>query len=67
MRALRDAVRKQVPMLAEDRRQDLDIERVLTLYREGAMSETLASACEGRRARSRHEPARSGCGSDERD
>jgi len=36
-RALRDAVRKQVPMLAEDRRQDLDIQRVLTLYREGAL------------------------------
>ena len=36
-RALRDAVRKEVPMLGEDRRQDLDIERVLILYREGAL------------------------------
>jgi histidine ammonia-lyase len=36
-RALRDAVRKEVPMLREDRRQDLDIERVLTLYREGTL------------------------------
>lgn len=36
-RSLRDSVRKQVPMLTEDRRQDLDIERVLTLYRGGAL------------------------------
>jgi histidine ammonia-lyase len=32
-RSLRDAVRKEVPPLAEDRRQDQDIERVLALYR----------------------------------
>ena len=32
-RALRDAIRKEVPWVAEDRRQDLDIERVLALYR----------------------------------
>ncbi len=34
---LRDAVRKSIPMLREDRRQDLDIQRVLELYREGAL------------------------------
>jgi histidine ammonia-lyase len=36
-RALRDAVRKEVPRVVEDRRQDLDIERVLALYRAGAL------------------------------
>jgi histidine ammonia-lyase len=36
-RALRDAVRKEVPMLVEDRRQDVDIARVLDLLREGAL------------------------------
>ena len=36
-RALRDAVRKEVPMLVEDRRQDGDIARVLDLLREGAL------------------------------
>jgi len=35
--ALRDAVRKEVPMLVEDRRQDLDIKRVLSLYRDGTL------------------------------
>jgi histidine ammonia-lyase len=35
--ALREAVRKVVPTLLEDRRQDLDIERVLALHREGAL------------------------------
>jgi histidine ammonia-lyase len=36
-RALRDAIRKEVPQVVEDRRQDLDIERVLALYRAGAL------------------------------
>jgi histidine ammonia-lyase len=36
-RALRDALRKSVPMLVEDRRQDLDIESVLALYRAGEL------------------------------
>jgi histidine ammonia-lyase len=36
-RALRDAVRKEVPSLVEDRRQDVDIERVLALYRGRAL------------------------------
>jgi histidine ammonia-lyase len=36
-RALRDALRKSVPMLVEDRRQDLDIETVLGLYRAGEL------------------------------
>lgn len=36
-RALRDAVRKEVPMLVEDRRQDGDIEEVLALYRSGEL------------------------------
>jgi histidine ammonia-lyase len=36
-RALRDAVRKEVPGLVEDRRQDLDIASVLALYRAGAL------------------------------
>ena len=36
-RALRDALRKIVPMLVEDRRQDLDIEAVLGLYRGGEL------------------------------
>ena len=36
-RALRDAVRKEVSMLLEDRRQDLDIGSVLALYRAGAL------------------------------
>jgi histidine ammonia-lyase len=35
--ALRDALRKSVPMLVEDRRQDLDIEAVLGLYRGGEL------------------------------
>jgi len=35
--ALRDAVRKAVPMLREDRRQDRDIERVLDLLRSDAL------------------------------
>jgi histidine ammonia-lyase len=37
VQALRDAVRKEVPMVTADRRQDRDIERVLTLYKEGAL------------------------------
>jgi histidine ammonia-lyase len=36
-RALRDAVRKAVPMLVDDRRQDVDIEAVLALYRSGEL------------------------------
>jgi len=36
-RALHAALRKDVAMLREDRRQDLDIERVLGLLREGAL------------------------------
>ena len=36
-RALRDALRKSVPMGGEDRRQDLDIEAVLGLYRRGEL------------------------------
>jgi histidine ammonia-lyase len=36
-RALRDAVRKEVPMVTEDRRQDLDIAAVLALLREDAL------------------------------
>ncbi len=36
-RALLDAVRKEVPMLREDRRQDLDIARVLALLRANAL------------------------------
>jgi histidine ammonia-lyase len=36
-RALVSAVRKQVPLLREDRRQDLDIARVLELLRTGAL------------------------------
>jgi len=36
-RALRDAIRKEVPSLLEDRRQDVDIDRVLSLYRGGAL------------------------------
>ena len=35
--ALREAVRKAAPMLAEDRRQDLDIQRVLAMLREGSL------------------------------
>ncbi|MEE8476544.1 MAG: aromatic amino acid ammonia-lyase [Myxococcota bacterium] len=35
--ALRDAIRKEVPMLTVDRRQDLDIARVLALYRQGEL------------------------------
>jgi histidine ammonia-lyase len=35
--ALREAVRKGVPMVGEDRRQDRDIERVLAMLREGAL------------------------------
>jgi histidine ammonia-lyase len=36
-RSLRDAVRKAVPGVVEDRRQDLDIEAVLGLYRAGEL------------------------------
>ncbi len=36
-RALRDAVRKSVAMVVDDRRQDLDIEAVLALYRDGEL------------------------------
>jgi len=36
-RALRDAVRKSVPLVEADRRQDLDIEAVLALYRSGEL------------------------------
>jgi histidine ammonia-lyase len=36
-RALRDAVRRAVPALDADRRQDEDIERVLRLHREGRL------------------------------
>jgi len=36
-RALRDAVRKEVGLVVEDRRQDLDIEAVLALHRAGAL------------------------------
>jgi histidine ammonia-lyase len=36
-RALRKALRKEVPMLHEDRRQDQDIARVLTLLRANAL------------------------------
>jgi histidine ammonia-lyase len=36
-RALRDAVRKSVPLVEADRRQDLDIEAVLALYRRGEL------------------------------
>jgi histidine ammonia-lyase len=35
--ALRDAIRKTIPPLHEDRRQDLDIERVLEMYRAGTL------------------------------
>ena len=35
--ALHDAVRKAVPPLAEDRRQDLDIHRVVEMLREGSL------------------------------
>jgi histidine ammonia-lyase len=36
-RTLRDAVRKEVPMVVEDRRQDHDIARVLALLEAGAL------------------------------
>jgi histidine ammonia-lyase len=36
-RAIREAVRRAVPAVAADRRQDLDIERVLALYRTGEL------------------------------
>ena len=36
-RALHDAVRKEVPMLRADRRQDVDIARVLAALRAGAL------------------------------
>jgi histidine ammonia-lyase/phenylalanine ammonia-lyase len=36
-RALRDAVRKAVPMVVDDRRQDRDIEAVLALWRGGEL------------------------------
>jgi histidine ammonia-lyase len=36
-RALRDAVRKSVAMVTDDRRQDLDIEAVLAMYRGGEL------------------------------
>jgi histidine ammonia-lyase len=35
--ALRETVRKAAPMLVEDRRQDLDIQRVLAMLREGSL------------------------------
>jgi histidine ammonia-lyase len=35
--AMRDAVRERVPMLEDDRRQDIDIEQVLRLHREGLL------------------------------
>jgi len=35
--AMRDAVRKRVPTLDDDRRQDIDIEQVLRLHREGLL------------------------------
>ena len=36
-RALLDAIRKEIPWVDRDRRQDLDIERVLALYRSGSL------------------------------
>ena len=49
--AIRDAVRAEVPMLREDRRQDLDLERVLAMHRGGSLpvlgSEALASTDRG--------------------
>jgi histidine ammonia-lyase len=36
-RSMHDAVRKTVPMLQADRRQDIDIQRVLDLYRSGGL------------------------------
>jgi histidine ammonia-lyase len=36
-RELREIVRKSVPALVADRRQDLDIERLLALYRAGEL------------------------------
>jgi histidine ammonia-lyase len=36
--AVRDAVRERVPVLDDDRRQDIDIEEVLRLHREGLLS-----------------------------
>jgi histidine ammonia-lyase len=36
-RELHAAIRKEVSMVSEDRRQDLDIARVLSLYRDGAL------------------------------
>jgi histidine ammonia-lyase len=35
--AMRDAVRERVPTLEDDRRQDVDIEQVLRLHREGLL------------------------------
>ena len=35
--AMRDAVRERVPVLEHDRRQDIDIEQVLRLHREGLL------------------------------
>jgi histidine ammonia-lyase len=35
--AMRDAVREKIPMLVADRRQDVDIEQVLELHREGLL------------------------------
>jgi histidine ammonia-lyase len=35
--AMRDAVRERVPVLDDDRRQDIDIEQVLRLHREGLL------------------------------
>jgi histidine ammonia-lyase len=34
---MRDAVRERVPVLEHDRRQDIDIEQVLRLHREGLL------------------------------
>jgi histidine ammonia-lyase len=36
-REIQEAVRKSVPMLTADRRQDLDIEAMLALYRAGGL------------------------------
>jgi len=51
-RALRDAVRKEVPMLTEDRPQDRDIAAVLSLYRAGALPIGPPAAESGSGARS---------------
>jgi histidine ammonia-lyase len=35
--AMRDALRERIPVLEDDRRQDIDIEQVLLLHREGLL------------------------------